>query len=383
MKEASLFSTRFCAHLDMLCEFADVAALDRLDEEGDGRPDRHHHGCAYRGACVRGGRAVKRGLPATLFVARDASTDTFSGGTLLLRPTASWIRRSEIMRSRSGRDGRAHSGLAASEKQFMHRTRCRSQPERDAPTSLRSALKCPGITVGSHTWSHANLAGWARSEVLAEIAHSRAWLRAEFAEKAIDWLASRTDWIGYGSLALQDASIRRRAPHQRWVARLSPGVAFCPPAIEHPRGSSVAGYEHGCSVPCRRDALDEESVGDRPLQPGRARGSLPGFRIAMMLEADEPGGAEMMTIQLSDELRRRGHTIVPVGPEHGVGWLGDVFRRGGFSPEVFRIKRPIDPGCVRGLVQLFREHRIDVVHSQEFNMAVYGAASSDFWDFRN
>jgi glycosyltransferase involved in cell wall biosynthesis len=104
--------------------------------------------------------------------------------------------------------------------------------------------------------------------------------------------------------------------------------------------------------------------------------SIPRLRVAMMLESDEPGGAEMMVFRLSDELRRRGHTIVPVGPEHGVGWLGDVFRRGGFSPEVFRLQRPIDPGCVRSLVQLFRDHRIDVVHSHEFTMAVYGTASS-------
>jgi glycosyltransferase involved in cell wall biosynthesis len=84
----------------------------------------------------------------------------------------------------------------------------------------------------------------------------------------------------------------------------------------------------------------------------------------------------MMVYRLSDELRRRGHTIVPVGPEHGVGWLGDVFRRGGFVPEVFRIQRPIDPGCVKGLVELFREHRIDAVHSHEFTMAVYGTAAT-------
>jgi Glycosyltransferase len=96
----------------------------------------------------------------------------------------------------------------------------------------------------------------------------------------------------------------------------------------------------------------------------------------MMLESDEPGGAEMMVFRLSEELRRRGHTIVPVGPEHGVGWLGDVFRRAGFSPEIFRIQRPIDPQCVRGLVELFRHHRIDLVHSHEFTMAVYGTAAS-------
>jgi glycosyltransferase involved in cell wall biosynthesis len=96
----------------------------------------------------------------------------------------------------------------------------------------------------------------------------------------------------------------------------------------------------------------------------------------MMLESDEPGGAEMMVYRLSDELRARGHTIIPVGPEHGVGWLGDLFRRGGFEPEVFRINRPVDPGCVKGLVQLFRQYRIDAVHSHEFTMAVYGTAAT-------
>lgn len=109
-----------------------------------------------------------------------------------------------------------------------------------------------------------------------------------------------------------------------------------------------------------------------PLRPT----ALPRLRIAMMLESDEPGGAEMMVFRLSDELRRRGHTIVPVGPENGVGWLGDLFRRGGFVPEVYRLKSAIDAGCVKGLVQLFREHRIDAVHSHEFTMGVYGVAAA-------
>lgn len=101
-----------------------------------------------------------------------------------------------------------------------------------------------------------------------------------------------------------------------------------------------------------------------------------GLRVAMMLESDGPGGAEVMMLRLSNELRRRGHFVLPVGPAHGIGWLGDHFRRSGFSPEVFRLRRPVDPGCVRGLVHLFREHRINAVHSHEFTMAVYGAAAS-------
>jgi len=120
-----------------------------------------------------------------------------------------------------------------------------------------------------------------------------------------------------------------------------------------------------------RTLLERDRPLDRPPMT-----AIPGLRIAMMLESDGPGGAEMMVFRLSEELRRRGHTVVPVGPEHGVGWLGDHFRRVGFRPEVFRLRRPIDPGCVRGLVDLFREHRIDAVHSHEFTMAVYGAAAS-------
>lgn len=104
--------------------------------------------------------------------------------------------------------------------------------------------------------------------------------------------------------------------------------------------------------------------------------AIPPMRIAMMLESDGPGGAEMMVLRLSEELTRRGHFVLPVGPANGVGWLGDHFRRVGLTPEVFRLRRPIDPGCVRGLMDLFREHRIDAVHSHEFTMAVYGAAAA-------
>ncbi|MFL5489463.1 MAG: glycosyltransferase family 4 protein [Gemmatimonadaceae bacterium] len=100
------------------------------------------------------------------------------------------------------------------------------------------------------------------------------------------------------------------------------------------------------------------------------------LRIAMMLESDGPGGAEMMILRLSQQLRDRGHTVIPVGPADGCGWLADLFRAEGFAPQVFRMRHAMDPKCVVGLVQLFREHGIDAVHSHEFTMAVYGAAAT-------
>jgi glycosyltransferase involved in cell wall biosynthesis len=119
-----------------------------------------------------------------------------------------------------------------------------------------------------------------------------------------------------------------------------------------------------------RPVLERDHSLDRPSMTGGPR-----LRIAMMLESDGPGGAEMMVFRLSEELRARGHTVLPVGPAGGAGWLGDHFRRAGFTPEVFRLKRPLDPGCVRGLMELFRKHHIDAVHSHEFTMAVYGAVA--------
>lgn len=100
------------------------------------------------------------------------------------------------------------------------------------------------------------------------------------------------------------------------------------------------------------------------------------MRIAMMLESDGPGGAEVVVLHLAEELRRRGHTIIPVGPRQGVGWLGARFRALGFEPETFRISRPIDPDCVRSLVEVFRAHEVDLVHSHEFTMGVYGSAAA-------
>ncbi len=98
--------------------------------------------------------------------------------------------------------------------------------------------------------------------------------------------------------------------------------------------------------------------------------------IALMLESDGPGGAEVLLLQLAEELRRRGHTIVPVGPEHGVGWLGARLRESGFEPATFRLDRTLDPGLVRRLGALFDRRGVDLVHGHEFTMAVYGAAAA-------
>ena len=46
------------------------------------------------------------------------------------------------------------------------------------------------------------------------------------------------------------------------------------------------------------------------------------LRIALLLESDGPGGAEVMLLHLAEELRRRGHQVLPIGPAGRAGWLG-------------------------------------------------------------
>ena len=101
------------------------------------------------------------------------------------------------------------------------------------------------------------------------------------------------------------------------------------------------------------------------------------MRVAMMLGSDGPGGAEVVVLRLSSELRARGHEVVPVLLHGGLGWLGERYREAGFEPQMVRLGRSwIDVACVRELRALFRAQSIDVVHSHEFDMAVYGAAAA-------
>ena len=101
-----------------------------------------------------------------------------------------------------------------------------------------------------------------------------------------------------------------------------------------------------------------------------------GTVVALMLESDGPGGAEVFLLQSAEELRTRGYEVCPVLPEGKTGWLAEQFRNRGFDPESFRIDRAIDWGCVKRLVATLRHRKVEIVHSHEFDMAVYGAAAT-------
>ena len=99
--------------------------------------------------------------------------------------------------------------------------------------------------------------------------------------------------------------------------------------------------------------------------------------IAVMLESEGPGGAEVIVLHLAEELRRRGHTVAPVVlvRQDSQGWLENRYVELGFTPERIVIRRTLDLHCLRNIIAMLRRRRVTAVHSHEFGMAIYGTAA--------
>jgi len=191
--EPALFVAQreFALHLEMLANEADVAPLDRIDESGDGRPRvAITFDDAYSGAVNEGVRELaKRNLPATIFVAPGRLDghvfwwDSISDGRHALDATV----RNHALHALAGADERIRPWAASTALPMSDALPAYARAA--TRNELHAAVAFPGITVGSHTWSHWNLAALGMNEVVAEVRDSRAWLRAEFGDKAVDWLA--------------------------------------------------------------------------------------------------------------------------------------------------------------------------------------------------
>ena len=81
-------------------------------------------------------------------------------------------------------------------------------------------------------------------------------------------------------------------------------------------------------------------------------------------------------LQLAEQLRERGHEVLPIGPASGDPWLGTQFRAAGFEPATYSLRSPADPACLAQIVRTLRRHQIDVVHSHDYFAAVYGSVAA-------
>jgi glycosyltransferase involved in cell wall biosynthesis len=107
--------------------------------------------------------------------------------------------------------------------------------------------------------------------------------------------------------------------------------------------------------------------------------SLHSLRVALLLETDGPGGAENAIFDLAEALRNRGHTVFPVGPENGDGWLGEKLRESGFETPTFGHQTNFDRivirdlRLIRDLTRIFKRFDVDLVHCHDFIATVHGS----------
>lgn len=182
----------FAEQLDALAEHCDVIPLGQaLNGAGNGdRPrvavtfDDAYHGAVTAGAA----ELARRNLPATFFVAPGfLGGRSFWWDSIVVpgSPVLPDLVRSQALDSYAGRDAQIREwarvqGWSLDEPDPA--SRCSTEQD------LLVALDHPGITVGSHTWSHPNLPRLAGTELEMELRRPLEWLRERFV-RVLDWLS--------------------------------------------------------------------------------------------------------------------------------------------------------------------------------------------------
>lgn len=235
----------FARQLDVLVELAEVVPLDDIDGAEGTRPRvAITFDDAYQGAVVHGvAELATRGLPATIFVAPGLLGSRALWWDALAHPAGELgdRERHHAIHGLQGdhaavREWACRSGLRWTEELPSH-TCCATAAE------LHGALAVPGIQVGSHSWSHANLAALSPELLAAELSRSGDWLRTECTGRRVSWLAypyglhsprveAATLAAGYEGALRIEGGWHRRADAGR----------FSRPRLNVPAGVTVDGF---------------------------------------------------------------------------------------------------------------------------------------------
>ena len=235
----------FARQLDALAETHDVVSITELPEPGTSKRPRVviTFDDAYAGALTCAvDELVERGMPATIFVAPG-----------LLGSVTWW----DILAARSGGvipddvRRRALGVLGGSAKKILDGDHSIPPALRPAGVSARigtesqllEAAGRPGITIGSHTWSHPNLSTLDDESLDAELARPREWLQGRF-RRVVPWVS-----YPYGSFTDSVEHAAERAGYRGafridggWVPTAA-GDVFAIPRLNIPAGLSLNGFQ--------------------------------------------------------------------------------------------------------------------------------------------
>jgi len=180
---------KFSAQLDALLRYCEVIPLDSVFERNVCKRPRVviTFDDAYRGTVTAGvAELVQRGLPATIFVIPGCvGASSFWWDAVL--PVAE--------QERQGFRQWALEELGGSDSEIKAWARAEGVTPLELPAhasaateeELRRASEHPGITFGSHTWSHPNLTALDAGSVERELSSSLQWLRQRFGS-VVPWL---------------------------------------------------------------------------------------------------------------------------------------------------------------------------------------------------
>jgi peptidoglycan/xylan/chitin deacetylase (PgdA/CDA1 family) len=241
---------RFARQLDLLGRLGEVVSLaDALAPSARGRPrfvitfdD------AYAGALSAGVDELRRrGMPATVFVAPallggttwwDAMADRVTGAVAARERDHALTRlagRSEVVLQWAG-----EAGVAA-----LRDVAGPDLPAIGSEAELRGALRFDGLTVGSHSWSHVNLAALAGEELERELRLPADWLGQRFPDRYLPWLS-----YPYGHFTPATVQAARNAGYLAavrvdggWLDPRHTVDRFVLPRHNIPRGLSERGFE--------------------------------------------------------------------------------------------------------------------------------------------
>jgi peptidoglycan/xylan/chitin deacetylase (PgdA/CDA1 family) len=235
----------FAQQLDLLARTHQVVPLDELlKASSSGRPRvAITFDDAYQGAVTTGIDEVhRRGMPATIFVAPALlNGHTFWWDSLAGHTAISDATRSQGLQQFQGRDQliRAWAVKQGMESFEMPRYQ-RSASEQE----LHNAVAKPGITIASHSWSHANLTTLDAGEVESELIRSLSWLRERF-QRVVPWLS-----YPYGLSSTEVARAVERSGYEGalrvdggWLPRRRDEIRkYDLPRLNIPAGLSIDGF---------------------------------------------------------------------------------------------------------------------------------------------
>jgi peptidoglycan/xylan/chitin deacetylase (PgdA/CDA1 family) len=234
----------FAAQLDALLATHDVVPLSASTDGPRGKRPQVviSFDDAYRGAMTVGLDELElRGLPATVFVSPglfgtrtwwDRLSDTATGAV----PPAA---RAAALSAHQGRAERVIGAFGAGATSLPPWAEIANEDE------VRAAAARPGVTLGAHTWSHANLTALEPDDFVAELERPLAWLRS-VGQKGIPWLA-----YPYG---LTSPAVARAAASAGYVGAFridggwmpvnaaAPAMRYDLPRLNVPSGLSLAGF---------------------------------------------------------------------------------------------------------------------------------------------